>query len=115
MYTVHQDSKKRRKTRSKKQNSGTVDMPRVCIFRSNKHIYVQVIDDKANSVIASASSLKSDLKNNKVQLSVEVGEMIGSKLLDLKIKNVVFDRNGYKYHGRVKAIAEAVRSKGISF
>ncbi len=95
--------------------------PRLVVFRSNVHIYAQLIDDNEGKIIASASTNDKELSKTissiegKIKKSTEVGKTIGTKIKSQKIEKIVFDRNGYKYHGRVKALAEAVRESGIQF
>lgn len=94
--------------------SGTKEVPRLSVFRSNKEIYAQLIDDVNGVTLASASSLK--LKDGQnVDGAKQVGLEIGKVAKDLKIKSVVFDRSGYKYHGRVKSLAEGAREAGLEF
>lgn len=96
---------------------GTSDCPRLCVFRSNTNIYAQIIDDEKGITLLSASSLDKDLKlkNNNVEAASKVGESLGKKAKKAGIKKVVFDRGGYMYHGRVKALAEAARENGLEF
>jgi len=104
--------------RIRKKISGTAQKPRLSVFRSNKDIYVQLIDDASATTIASASSREKDIaaqKGNKVDSSKKVGEAIAKKSQELGIKNVVFDRSGYLYHGRVKAVADGAREGGLEF
>ncbi|MEO8854429.1 MAG: 50S ribosomal protein L18 [Ginsengibacter sp.] len=104
--------------RIRKKISGSTQKPRLSVFRSNKDIYVQLIDDSNGTTIASASSREKDIaaqKGNKVEASKKVGEAIAKKSLELGISNVVFDRSGYIYHGRIKAIAEGAREGGLQF
>jgi large subunit ribosomal protein L18 len=106
------------KQRIRKTISGTPEQPRLSVFRSNKEIYAQLVDDINSKTLASASSLGSDIskeKGTKIQLSQKVGEALAKKAIDAGINNVVFDRNGYLYHGRVKALAEAARKGGLKF
>ncbi|MDQ5981292.1 MAG: large subunit ribosomal protein [Patescibacteria group bacterium] len=114
MKKNHQTAKQRRNTRSRGLSKGTVDKPRICVFRSNKNIYAQVINDGEGKVLASESSVATEFKGSKSKIALEVGENIGEKLKSLKIESAIFDRNGYRYHGRVKNIAEGIRSKGIN-
>jgi len=141
--------KKKRKQRLKRHKkirakiSGTKEIPRLCVFRSNKHIYAQLINDKENKVLASFDDSKMKIKKAKNPSSVkvktdekivkdkavkqekilspkiltafEVGKAIAKKAGELKITSVVFDRGGYKYHGRVKALAEGAREQGLKF
>ena len=96
--------------------SGTAEIPRMSIFRSNKQISVQVIDDVAGKTLASASSLSkeiADFKGNKIEQAGKVGELIAKVASEKGIKAVVFDRNGYLFHGRVKALAEAASKGGL--
>lgn len=104
--------------RIRKKISGTAQKPRLSVFRSNKDIYVQLIDDANGTTIASASSREKDIaaqKGTKVEASKRVGEAIAKKSQDLGIKNVVFDRSGYLYHGRIKAVADGAREGGLEF
>jgi large subunit ribosomal protein L18 len=95
--------------------SGTKDTPRLNVFRSNTAIYAQLIDDEAGKTIASSSSLELKLKANNLETAAKVGQDIAKKAKEAKIKKVVFDRGGYLYHGRVKALAEAARENGLEF
>ncbi|NLT02978.1 MAG: 50S ribosomal protein L18 [Bacteroidales bacterium] len=95
--------------------SGTPEKPRMTVFRSNKQIYVQVIDDKAGKTLVSASSLKMEEKVAKKEQAAKVGEMISKLAIEAGITTVVFDRNGYLYHGRVKEVADAARKGGLKF
>lgn len=104
--------------RIRKRVSGTAAKPRLSIFRSNKEIYVQLIDDENHQTLASASSREKDIaaqKKNKAEAGKLVGEAIARKGVELGIKEAVFDRNGYLYHGRVKALAEGAREGGLKF
>lgn len=104
--------------RIRKKISGSTVKPRLSVFRSNKDIYVQLVDDANGNTIASASSRQKDIvaqKGNKVTTSKLVGEAIAKKSKELGIKDVVFDRGGYLYHGRIKAVAEGAREGGLVF
>ena len=104
--------------RIRKKVNGTGSKPRLTVFRSNSEIYAQLIDDDNGVTIAAASSLQKDIaaqKTPKVDKSKLVGEAIGRKAGELGIKDVVFDRSGYIYHGRVKAVAEGAREAGLNF
>lgn len=95
---------------------GTSERPRVSVFKSNKHVYVQFIDDNSGKTILSskvASSEKSKIKGNKTEVASKIGEMLAEKAKETGIKEAVFDRGGFKYHGRVKAVAEGLRKGGI--
>lgn len=96
--------------------SGSKSRPRVTVFRSNMYIWAQAIDDTKGIVVASFTQkeLKEQKKATKLELAKEVGENLAEALLKAKIKSVVFDRNGYRYHGRVEAVAEGLRGKGIA-
>ena len=110
-----------RKKRIRKKISGTSQRPRFCVRRSLKHIYAQIVDDVSARSLAQVSSLSKDFvsqgvgKEVKIKKSRLVGNMIAEKALALGIKKVVFDRGGYPYHGRVKAVAEGAREKGLEF
>jgi len=109
-----------RHERLRKTLSGVADRPRLCVFRSLEHIYAQVIDDTKGTTLAQASTLDADLKSQssehkKMAQAELVGQTIAKRAQEAGIKEVVFDRGGYKYHGRVKALAEAARSAGLSF
>ena len=95
--------------------SGTNTTPRLCVFRSNAAIYAQLIDDVKGVTLASSSSLELKSKNNNLEAAAAVGKDIAEKAKKAKIKTVVFDRGGYLYHGRVKALAEAARENGLEF
>ncbi len=95
--------------------SGTETAPRLCVFRSNSAIYAQIIDDTKGVTLVSSSSLELKIKNNNLEAAVAVGKDIAEKAKKAKIKTVVFDRGGYIYHGRVKALAEAARENGLEF
>ena len=100
------------KYRVRNKISGTAERPRMSVFRSNKQIYVQVIDDDAQKTLVSASSLGLE-KMNKSEQAEKVGEMVAKKAIEAGITAVVFDRNGYLYHGRVKKVADAARNAGL--
>lgn len=107
----------RRKQHIRKTVSGTAEKPRLSMFRSARHIYVQLIDDEAGVTLGSASSLQfrdEDLSGNKDQ-AIRVGQAIAEVAKSLNISRVVFDRNGYLYHGRVAALADAAREAGLIF
>ncbi len=110
----------RRHTRVREKIAGSGDRPRLCVFRSLNHIYLQIVDDAQGSTLASASTLDPDIKTeldgkSKTAQAVVVGTAVAKRALDKGIKQVVFDRGGYKYHGRVKALADAVREQGLKF
>ena len=99
--------------------SGTAERPRLCVFRSNKHMYAQIIDDVAGNTICTASTLDKDAKDleytDNVEAAAFVGTSIAKKALEKGVKEVVFDRGGFIYHGKVKALAEAAREAGLEF
>jgi large subunit ribosomal protein L18 len=112
--------RERRKLRIRTTVSGTPERPRLTVFRSLKHMYAQVVDDVAGKTLAHASTLAKDVKPladdlDKSKAAEKVGEAIAKLLLAKGVKKVVFDRNGYMYHGRVKALAEAARKAGLDF
>ncbi|UCF70357.1 MAG: 50S ribosomal protein L18 [candidate division WOR-3 bacterium] len=101
----------------RKKLTGTNERPRLCVFRSNKHIYAQVIDDTKHNVLLgySSSELKGLKNKNKTEIATEVGKTIGKLAIEKGITHVAFDRAGYKYHGRVKALADGARAAGLKF
>jgi len=117
MQVKNKNSRHKRKIRIRKKINGLETKPRLAIYKSNKNIYVQAIDDLNHKTIATSSSLSKDLKleNLSLETAGKVGELMGDKLKELGISEAVFDRGGYIYHGRVKALADAIREKGIKF
>ena len=106
----------RRHARVRAKLSGTAEAPRLCVYRSNKNIEAQLIDDVKGVTLVSSSSMALKLENgSNVEAAAKVGKDIAEKALAKKIKKVVFDRSGYIYHGRVKALAEAAREAGLNF
>ncbi len=103
------------KRRVRGKISGTAERPRLTVFRSNKQIYAQVINDVEGKTIVSASSLKIADKESKKNLSAKVGELIAKNAQSAGVESVVFDRNGYLYHGRIKELADAARNGGLKF
>ncbi len=109
-------SRKRIKRRIRKKINGTPESPRLSVFRSTQHIYAQLIDDLSGRTLAAASSLEDlKMKGSNVEKSVAVGKKLAERAKEAGIENAVFDRNGFRYHGRVKALAEGAREGGISF
>ena len=106
----------RRKKHVRKTVQGTPERPRMSVYKSAKHLYIQVIDDQSGKTIAYANNLEKDNRSipSNVEGAAKLGELIGSRLKEKKIDNVVFDRNGYVYHGKVKAIADGARKSGIT-
>ena len=107
----------RRHIRVRRKVSGTAECPRLCVYRSNTNLYVQVIDDVAGTTLVSASTLDKEIKTKKSnkEAAKELGALIAKKALDKNIKTVVYDRGGYIYHGVVKELAEAARAAGLEF
>ncbi|MDD4608848.1 MAG: 50S ribosomal protein L18 [Bacteroidaceae bacterium] len=103
------------KYRVRNKISGTTEIPRMSVFRSNKQLYVQIINDLTGTTLASASSLKLGEAVSKKEKAVKVGELIAKKAQEAGITAVVFDRNGYLYHGRIKEVADAARNGGLKF
>jgi len=95
--------------------TGTSECPRICVFRSQKHLYAQLVDDTVGKVIASVSDLKLKRTSTRVELAKSMGELLAKAAKDKGIVKVVFDRGGYKYHGSVKALAEGAREGGLQF
>jgi large subunit ribosomal protein L18 len=113
-------ARSKRKKRVRSRLTGTSDRPRLNVFRSLKHIYAQAIEDATGKTLASASTMSPELKGNlhysgNVEAAKKVGELIAKKCLEKGIQKVVFDRSGYLYHGRVKALADAARASGLIF
>jgi large subunit ribosomal protein L18 len=110
--------RKRRHARVRKKIFGTAERPRLNVFRSNKHIYAQIIDDMKAVTIVSASTLDKEFdlgSTGNIEAAKKVGELVAKRALEKGIKKVVFDRGGYLYHGRVKALADAAREAGLEF
>ena len=107
-----------RHTRVRENLHGTKDVPRLNVFRSNANIFAQLIDDEAGVTLVSASSIDKELKlenGGNIEAASKVGALIAKRALEKNIKNVVFDRGGYNYHGRVEALANAARENGLEF
>ena len=114
------EARLRRKRRIRKKVSGAPDKPRLCVYKSLKEIYAQLIDDSSSKVLTGASTLtkelKADLKyGGNVEAAKKLGLYIGKKAKELGVEQVVFDRNGFKYHGRIAALAEGAREAGLIF
>ena len=117
------DSRKERHTRIRSNLSGTAEKPRLCVFRSNRYIYVQIIDDTVGRTLVAATTgenaIKDILEDKKntanIKAAAILGKTIAKRALDNGIRNIVFDRAGYKYHGKVKALADAAREAGLIF
>ncbi len=110
-------ARKRRKLRFIKKVRGTPERPRLCVYKSNKHIYAQIIDDQGAGTLAAVSTLSKELGEAKADKegARKVGEIIARKAQDRNIRRVVFDRNGFLYHGRIRAVADAAREAGLEF
>ncbi len=120
MKLNRKESTRRRHQRIRRKVSGTTEKPRLAVFRSNEHIYVQLIDDSCHCTLASASTIDPDIKTefsrgNTREASIRVGQLIAKRSLEKGVRQVVFDRGGNLYHGRVKALAEAAREGGLEF
>src|SRR3569832_2069683 len=114
------EGRARRTARIRKRISGTSERPRLSVFRSARHIYAQVVDDSGGGTLAAASTLSPDLRGtleaaDKTGAAKKVGALIAKMCLERKGEKVVFDRNGFLYHGRIKALAEAAREAGLNF
>ena len=112
--------RKIRHERVRKKISGTPERPRLCVFRSNKHIYAQVIDDVAGNTLAAASTVEKEIASQLGEVDKKgeakiVGKIVAERAIKAGIKEVVFDRGGYVYHGRVQALADAAREGGLKF
>ena len=112
-------SRYKRKFRIRKKISGTTECPRLSVFRSSRHIYAQIVDDSKGQTLVSASTLDKELKGsafeNKTAAAVKIGTLVAERAKAKGIESVVFDRNGYIYHGRVKALSEGAREAGLNF
>ncbi len=117
MKSTRQAARDRRHTRVRKRVQGTGERPRLAVFRSNKYIYAQVIDDVEGRTLASASSQEVGLRTDglNMETAAKVGEALASRAKDAGVTSVVFDRGGYKFHGKVKALADAARESGLEF
>ncbi len=117
MKVSRDEARKKRTARIRKKVNGSPERPRLVVFRSNKHIYAQVIDDKAGVTLAAASTLA--LEGDNSRLTVDSAKLVGKKIAEEAIKksitSVVFDRNGFVYHGRIKAVADGAREGGLNF
>ena len=120
MTNPKQVARLKRQKRIRKTTKGTTQRPRLCVFRSARHIYAQVIDDTSGQTLAAASSMETDVRQrddfeNKVALATHVGQLVGERAQAKGVKKVVFDRNGFLYHGRIKAVSEGARKSGLDF
>lgn len=110
-------TRERRHIRVRRKISGTTECPRLCVYRSNKNLFVQIVDDVKQVTLVSASTLDKEVKTKHAnkEAAKEVGTLIAKRALEKNIKNVVYDRGGYVYHGVVKELAEAAREAGLEF
>jgi len=115
MQLTKVQSRKRKHARVRAKISGGTDRPRLVIFRSLKFNYAQLVDDQTNKIIVSSSDQKITTKGTKTEKAKQVGLELAKKALEKDVSEIVFDRNSYKYHGRVKAIAEGAREGGLKF
>ena len=118
--SVKLTSRLKRKSRIRKRFEGTPDRPRLSVFRSAGNIYAQIIDDQKGQTLAAASTLESEFKDmgmkaGNIAAATAVGKLIGKRALEKGIEKVVFDRNGFLYHGRVKALSDGAREAGLKF
>ena len=120
MKMTRRESTRRRHARVRRTVTGTSERPRLAVFRSNQHIYVQVIDDTSQHTLVSASTVEPEIKGriesgSNCEASIEVGKLVAQRAIAQGIQKVVFDRGGNLYHGRVKSLAEAAREAGLDF
>lgn len=112
------ETRQKRHLRIRQHISGTASLPRLNVFRSNKNIYAQIIDDETQTTLVSASTIDKELKvenGSNIEAAKQVGALVAKRALEKGIENVVFDRGGYLYHGRVQALADAAREAGLKF
>ena len=115
MSITKTERRKRIQLRIRKKISGSAERPRISVFRSNSQIYAQIIDDAAGKTLVSASSVELKSKGNKTETATQVGKALATKAKEAGLTNVVFDRSGYLFHGRVKALADGAREGGLNF
>ncbi len=117
---IRRQARIKRKKRIRKKMSGTTARPRLSVFRSAKHVYAQIVDDSRGETVAAASSVEKVVRGHepfesKVALANHIGKLIAERAVEKGIKKVVFDRNGFLYHGRIKAISDGARKAGLDF
>jgi len=117
---LKQQTRLKRKKRIRKKINGTSERPRLCVFRSAKHIYAQVVDDSTGRTLAAAGSVEEKIKaqselKGKIPIASLVGQSVGERAIKQGVQKVVFDRNGFLYHGRIKAVSDGARKAGLSF
>jgi large subunit ribosomal protein L18 len=118
MALTQREARDRRHRRVRKKVTGTAERPRLAVFRSSKHIYVQAIDDVNGRTLASASTMEATLRSGRtgtVDAARQVGQLVGERLKSTGIERAVFDRGGFQYHGRVAAVADGARGAGLEF
>lgn len=117
MRSTRSAARDRRQKRVRRKITGTAERPRLTVFRSNRYIYAQVIDDVGGRTLAAASSQEPDLRgsNLNVEVAARVGVLVGRRAREAGVSGIVFDRAGYRFHGRVKALADAAREAGLEF
>jgi|TARA_Y100000310_G_scaffold277962_1_gene296111 large subunit ribosomal protein L18 len=113
MKPVKQQQRIRRHRRIRAKVQGTGKRPRLSVFRSNQHLYLQLVDDEKGRTILSVSDIKRKTKKKGVELAKELGVVVAKEATEKKIQHIVFDRGGYKYHGQIKAVAEGAREGGL--
>ena len=114
--STHKVNKRlKNKARIRKKVDGDTARPRLCVFRSGRHIYAQIVDDSAGKTLVSYSTLEGKLDKKNIGTAKQVGQELAKRALGKSIKSVVFDRSGYVFHGRIKAVAEGAREAGLSF
>ncbi len=114
--TAHKATKRlKNKARIRKKVDGDTERPRLAVYRSGRHIYAQLIDDSSGKTLVSYSSLEGKIGSKNISSAKQVGQELGKRALGKNIKNVVFDRSGYVFHGRVKAVADGAREAGLNF
>ena len=117
---IRQQARLKRKKRIRKKIAGTPQRPRLSVFRSSRHIYAQIVDDTSGHTLAAASTLDKEAQGepkfeNKVEAAKFVGKLVGERAIGKGIKDVIFDRNGFLYHGRIKSLSEGAREAGLIF
>jgi len=114
--TAHKVNKRlKNKARIRKKVDGHSERPRMCVFRSGRHVYAQIVDDAAGKTLVAFSTLEGNLKGKNLGIAKQVGAEVAKRALAKNIKTVVFDRSGYVFHGRIKAVADGAREAGLSF
>ena len=114
--TSHKVTKRlKNRARIRKKVDGSVERPRLSVYRSGRHVYAQIIDDSTGKTLAAYSTLEGDLKAKNIETAKQVGAELAKRAIGKNIKSVVFDRSGYVFHGRIKAVADGAREAGLSF